>query len=163
MENFNYLSIDPSGSGTTGIFFWNNTTKEEYFATFKSKDWKDHFLFLMKICEEKKINLIIYETTNFIKIRGSDLTSLFKIFGAIESLPHVNSKVISCKTVFVRDVKLMQKKIKENALEMKNLFFRAGRGGGWFRKEKKISTHEVDAFLILYLYFKKNYPDFNLD
>jgi hypothetical protein len=37
MENYNYLSIDPSGSGTTGIFFYNSKNKEELFTNFKSK------------------------------------------------------------------------------------------------------------------------------
>lgn len=161
MEDIKYLSIDPSGSGTTGVFFWNSKTNEEFFTTFKSKSWKDHFVFLLKICEEKKANFIVYETTNFIKIRGSDLTSLFKIFGIIESIPYIIKRVRYCETIFVREVKLLQKKVKENSSEMKNLFFKPGRGGGWFRNENKISTHEVDAFLGLYLYLKKNSPELN--
>jgi hypothetical protein len=55
----------------------------------------------------------------------------------------------------VREVKLTYKKLKEKTLNIDNLFFKAGRGGGWFRNEKKIDIHELDAFLIFYCHLKK--------
>lgn len=154
MENYKYLSIDPSGSGTTGLFFYNSETKEELFANFKSKIWKEHFVFIKNFCEENKVDYIIYETTNFIKVKGYDLTSLFKMFGIIESLIYI-LPIKKCETVLVREVKLSYKKLKENVLTIDNLFFKAGRGGGWFRNNKKIEIHELDALLIFYCHLKK--------
>lgn len=156
MENYKYLSIDPSGSGTTGLFFYDSEKKEEIFSNFKSKIWKEHFEFIKNFCEEKKVDYIIYETTNFIKVRGYDLTSLFKMFGIIESLIYFIPGLKKCETVLVREVKTTYKKIKENVLEIENVYFKPGRGGGWFRNNKKISLHELDAFLIFYCYIKKN-------
>ncbi|WNE41353.1 MAG: hypothetical protein AM1032_000093 [Mycoplasmataceae bacterium] len=154
MENYKYLSIDPSGSGTTGMFFYDSETKEELFTNFKSKIWKEHFVFIKNFCEEYKVDYIIYETTNFIKVKGYDLTSLFKMFGIIESLIYM-FPIKKCETVLVREVKLSYKKLKENNLSIDNLFFKAGRGGGWFRNNKKIEIHELDAFLIFYCHLKK--------
>lgn len=155
MTNYRYMAIDPSGTGTTGIFFYDSVSKKELFATFKSKVWKEHFLFIKAFCEEQQADYIVYETTNFIKIRGFDLTSLFKLFGIIESLPYL-LPIKKCETVLVGEVKRSFKQLKDNSLKMSDLFFKAGRGGGWFRNGTKIDVHQVDAFLVLYCYFKKN-------
>jgi hypothetical protein len=37
MENYKYLAIDPSGSGTTGLYFYDSEKKIEIFSNFKSK------------------------------------------------------------------------------------------------------------------------------
>lgn len=154
MKNYKYLSIDPSGSGTTGIFFYNSETNEELFANFKSKIWKEHFLFIRNFCEKNNVDYIIYETTNFIKVRGYDLTSLFKIFGIIESLIYL-LPIKKCETVLVREVKLSYKKLKAKTLIIDKLNYKAGRGGGWFRNGKKMEIHELDAFLTFYCHLKK--------
>jgi hypothetical protein len=154
MVNYKYMSIDPSGSGTTGIFFYDSEKNEEIFATFKSKIWKEHFIFIKAFCEDNNADYIIYETTNFIKIRGFDLTSLFKLFGIIESLTYL-FPIKKCETVLVGEIKRSYKKLKEGSLKINNLFFKAGRGGGWFRNDKKIDIHQLDAFLVLFCHLNK--------
>ena len=157
MNNYKrVLSIDPSGSGTTAIYFWNKDKNEGRFESFRSKCWKDHFLYIKSFCEKEEIDLIIYETTNFIKIMGNDLTSLFKLFGSIETIIYSSKTVKKCGTVFVRNVKLLQKKIKENLLRSENLKFIPGRSGGWFKNEQKINIHEADAFLVYCYYFSNS-------
>ncbi|HXN54597.1 MAG TPA: hypothetical protein VN854_01365 [Mycoplasmatales bacterium] len=156
MKNRKILSIDPSGSGTTALYFLNEDNNEEMFRSFNSKHWKDHFLYIKKFCEEEKIDFIIYETTNFIKVKNKDLTSLFKLFGTIETIPYTSKTVKNCETIFVREVKMLQKKIKEGLPESKiNLKFIPGRGGGWFRNKQKINIHEADAFIIFYCYHNR--------
>lgn len=148
------MAIDPSGSGTSGIFFYDSASKKEIFATFKSKVWKEHFLFIKAFCAEHQADYIVYETTNFIKIRGFDLTSLFKLFGIIESLAYL-LPIKESKTVLVGEVKRAFKQLKEGTLKISDIFFKPGRGGGWFRNGTKIDVHQVDAFLVLYCHLKK--------
>jgi hypothetical protein len=52
------------------------------------------------------------------------------MFGIIESLEYIIPDLKKCETVLVREVKMTYKKIKENNLEMEDLYFKAGRGGG---------------------------------
>ncbi len=120
MQAKRYLAIDPSGSGTTGIFFYDTETREEGFANFKSKYWKDHFTFIKNFCEKTRVNHIVYETTNFIKIRGYDLTSLFKVFGMIESLPYI-LPIEKCETILVGEIKLLGRRLKEGLIKVDDL------------------------------------------
>ena len=72
----NYLSIDPSGSGTTGILLYNSENNSFLFNNFVSKDWTDHFNFIKKICEENKINFLF--TRFCIAINPSLYSYIFK-------------------------------------------------------------------------------------
>jgi len=52
------------------------------------------------------------------------------MFGIIESLIYFIPRLKKCETVLVREVKTTYKKIKENVLEIENVYFKPGRGGG---------------------------------
>lgn len=79
------LSIDPSGTGSTGICLVGSGIS---FQQFENTDWKEHFKQIKQLVVENQIQQIIYESTNYISLtnRSKHMTSLFKLFGAIESL-----------------------------------------------------------------------------
>lgn len=148
-----YLSIDPSGSGTTGCVFYNELTKEYEFFNFISKNWQEHFNFLSQLCQEKKINVLIYENTNFIygrQFAGS--VNLFKLIGGIECLKYICPKIKQINNNLVKQVKDLYKKIIQGVFAIPELERKIGRKGGWFFQKKKINIHELDALLGLYLY-----------
>ena len=67
------LSIDPSGTGITGLFLTNGT--KQSFQQFQDKDWKEHLKFLVNYVKDQQVNQIIYEHTNYINLKGKDMTS----------------------------------------------------------------------------------------
>ena len=55
------LSIDPSGTGTTGVCL---VDKAVSFHEFKSKDWKEHLTFIKDLLVKEKPALLLYENTH---------------------------------------------------------------------------------------------------
>jgi len=140
------LSLDPSGTGTTGICLINQKiTLQE----FKSSQWKEHFGFLQKVVKDFQPNLLLYETTNYINSKGKDMTGLLKLMGAIESLP-----VEKIDSIFVHQVKDLKSKLFKKTKQIPDLTFKFG--SGWFYEQKRISLHELDAFLVYHLWKEKN-------
>ncbi|CAG8821315.1 7922_t:CDS:1, partial [Racocetra fulgida] len=45
-----------------------------------------HLQFLFDYITEKEPNIAIYEHTNYLNLKGKDMTALFKLFGGIEGL-----------------------------------------------------------------------------
>ena len=141
------LSIDPSGTGTSGVYFRNG--KEQRFSSFQSKDWKQHLAFLVEQVKELKPNLILYEHTNYINLKGKDMTSLFKLFGGIESLVYLGVEEI--KSVPVNQVKALKDKLFKGTKTITGLEFAKGRGKGWTLNHQKLNLHELDAWLVYWL------------
>ena len=140
------LSIDPSGTGTTGICLINQKlTLQE----FKSSAWKEHVIFLQKVVKDFQPNLLLYETTNYINSKGKDMTGLLKLIGAIESLP-----VQRVESILVSQVKDLKGKLFKKQSQIPSLEFKFG--SGWFYSEKRISLHQLDAFLVYQLWKTKN-------
>ena len=142
------LSIDLSGTGTTGICLINGA--KITFQQFQHKDWSEHLTHLTSLILTFAPTLLLYETTNYINSRGKDMTSLFKLMGALESLP--------CKkaSVLVNQVKDLKKQLFKGTKQIPHLTFKKGRGKGWMFKGKRISLHELDAFLVYFLWKEKN-------
>jgi hypothetical protein len=147
------LSIDPSGTGTSGLFFTNGT-KQEFFSC-ENRDWKEHLKFLIELIKEKKPNLIIYEHTNYINLKGKDMTSLFKLLGSIETLSCVFNFIQEINNIPVDQVKRLYRQIYQKEKEIKGLTYQIGRGKGWMFESKRISKHELDALLAYYLFIRK--------
>ena len=148
-----YLSIDPSGSGTTGCVFYDKQKKIYQFFNFTSKNWQEHFNFLSRLCQEKRVNILIYENTNFIYGRQfSGSVSLLKLIGGIECLKYIHPKIKKVDNVLVKQVKDFYKKIVQEKFVIPELERKIGRKGGWFFQEQKINVHELDALLELNLY-----------
>ena len=51
-ERNKILTIDPSGTGTSGLFLTNGTTHE--FTQFESPNWKEHLEFIMDYIKQKQ-------------------------------------------------------------------------------------------------------------
>src|SRR6185369_12000932 len=98
------LSIDPSGTGTTGVYFKNG--QQEEFNFYQDKDWQKHYHFIASLVKAYQPNVLLYEHTNFVRLRGKDMTSLFKLLGALEVLP-----VEQVKSVPVNQDKALKDKL----------------------------------------------------
>jgi hypothetical protein len=77
------------------------------------------------------------------------MTSLLKLIGAIESL-----SVKRIENILVHQVKDLKSKLFKGAKLIPNLTFKYGQG--WFYEQKKISLHELDAFLVYWLWKERN-------
>jgi len=140
------LSLDPSGTGTTGVCLINQKlTLQE----FKSSVWREHVVFLQKVVKDFQPDLLVYETTNYINSKGKDMTGLLKLIGAIESLP-----VQRIESVLVHQVKDLKSKLFKNQVQIPSLTFKFG--AGWFYEQQKISLHQLDAFLVYWLWKERN-------
>jgi len=141
------LSIDPSGTGTTGIYFRNGTQEE--FREIKEKDWTKHYQFISSLFKVYQPNILLFENTNFIRLRGKDMTSLFKLLGSLEVM-----EIEKVKSIPVDKVKRMVKELLKGVKKIENISYQKGRGKGWMYKGKRVSIHQLEAFLIYYLHFK---------
>lgn len=143
------LSLDPSGTGTTGICLINGS--KITFQQYQSPEWKHHYAFIQALTKDYQPNILLYETTNFIRIRGKDMTSLFKLLGVLEVLP-----VKKVESILVNQVKDLKAKLLKETRQIKDLTYHLGRGNGWFYQAQKISVHQLDAFLVYWLWKEKN-------
>ena len=144
------LALDPSGTGTTGMFLRNLTPDEPYvFSEFKSASWKEHVDFIKEIVEKWKPDLLLYENTNYLHQRQhSGTVNLLKLLGAIESLS------VKTESILVSQVKDLKSQLFKNQSQISGLEFKYGQG--WFYKSQKISLHQLDAFLVYWLWKEKN-------
>jgi len=138
------LSIDPSGTGTTGIYFKNGTQEE--FKEIKEKDWTKHYDFISQLVKVYQPNILLFETSNYIRIRGKDMTSLFKLLGSLEVL-----EIEKVKSVPVDQVKRLSKELFRGIKRIKEIEYLPGRGKGWMYKNKRVSIHQLEAFLVFFL------------
>ena len=138
------LSIDPSGTGTTGIYFKNGEQVE--FSSYQAKDWQKHYHFIVALVKAYQPNVLLYEHTNFVRLRGKDMTSLFKLLGALEVLP-----VEQVKSVPVNQVKALKDQLFKGSKTITGLEFAKGRGKGWTLNNQKLNLHELDAWLVYWL------------
>jgi hypothetical protein len=123
LETMRILSIDPSGTGTSGLFFING--KEQEFYQCQNTNWKEHYAYISQMVKEKKPNLIIYEDTNYIHKRTKDGLNLFRLLGALEFLP---TQQIS--RVNVLKVKELTKRLLAGIEKIEGLNYQPGRGKG---------------------------------
>ena len=153
-----YLCIDPSGSGVTGLAYYTELENKWEFTQIKSPNWEEHFVFILNYCRQKEIEIIIYESTNYISLtnRSKHMTSLFKLFGAIESLKYLLPTIKECRSVLVGLVKALYKKIYQKKAQIEGLIYQVGRGKGWSYQNNCLSLHQLDAFLLYQLAKKTN-------
>jgi len=121
MKSSRILSIDPSGTGTTGICLMEND--QVIFQEFTNPNWQAHWQTLIRLMEEFKPKLVLYESTNYIHSRGKDMTSLFKLLGGLESLGH-------SEAIPVNQVKGLKQKLFKGTRTVPNLTYFPGRGKG---------------------------------
>jgi hypothetical protein len=74
------------------------------------------------------------------------------LFGAISSLIYIFDFIKVIEQVQANQVKKLKSRIYNKELELENINFKAGRGGGWVYLSKeertKLSKHQLDAYLI---------------
>src|SRR5437764_7849163 len=117
------LALDPSGTGTTGIYFKNG--EKEEFQEYKEKDWQKHYAFIASLVKVYQPNILLFENTNFISKRTKDGLNLFRLLGAVEVLE------IEKKSVNVLKVKELYKKLVSQQATIQGLTYSKGRGHGW--------------------------------
>jgi hypothetical protein len=117
------LSIDPSGTGTTGVYFQNG--RQETFSQCQGKDWQKHYYFIASLVKAYQPNILLYESTNYVGLRGKDMTSLFKLLGALAVLP-----VEQVKSVPINQVKALKGKLLKGTKQIPGLTYQKGRGKG---------------------------------
>ena len=146
------LAIDPSGTGTSGVFFKSNS--EEQFISYQNPNWKKHYEFIDGMVKVYHPDILLYETTNFISLRGKDMTSLLKLMGTMETLS------LACsidrpriEAIPVNQVKELRNKLLKREVQITELEYK--QGIGWHHNGKKISTHELDAYLVYWLWESK--------
>lgn len=147
------LSLDPSGTGKTGICLIEDN--KITFQEIKSKVWSEHLSRIVILTEAHRATILLYETTNYINSRGKDMTSLLKLVGAIEGLKHVFTFVEQIDSILVNQVKDLKAKLLAGTKLIPELTFAKGRGKGWMFKGKKISLHELDAYLVYWIWKEK--------
>lgn len=147
------LAIDPSGTGTSGICISQITDNNVFlFLQFKSKDWEEHFSFIVRIIEEHQPNIVIYENTSYIHRRVQGSLNLFKLIGAIANLRYVFSFIEKVSSVAVNQVKSYRAKLLTSKEQIIGLVYEVGRGKGWKYRESKINLHQLDALIVYYLW-----------
>ena len=78
--------------------------------------------------ESKNCLVNLYEHTNFISLKGKDMTSLLKLFGGLEVLP--TGFRMQIETVPVNQVKELKKKLFLGKAQIEGISYSAGRGKG---------------------------------
>jgi len=141
---FKILAVDPSGTGTTGICLINQTIT---FQEFQAPDWKAHLTFIQGLIHQHQPQLLLYENTHYIHHKNQDSLGLFRLLGAIESLP------IKTEHILVNPVKELKKQLFKKTKLIPHLAFKFG--SGWFYQTHKISLHQLDAFLVYWLWKDK--------
>lgn len=139
------LAIDPSGTGTTGIFFTNGSEQE--FKEFKDIYWKNHYNFIVSNIKAYQPNLLLFENTNFISNRTKDSLNLIRLLGALECLA-----VKRVESVNVLKVKEMSRALFKGTAKIEHLEYLPGRGKGWMFNNSRVSIHCLEAFIVYYLY-----------
>lgn len=113
------LALDPSGTGTTGVCLID---KKITFKEFKSKVWQDHLNFLNLLIVKEKPALLLYENTHYLHHKNQDSLSLFRLLGAIESLP------VRTEHILVSQVKELRGKLFKGIKQTSELTFKPGIG-----------------------------------
>ncbi|CAG8517602.1 3536_t:CDS:2 [Scutellospora calospora] len=77
--------------------------------------------------ETHQPDTIIYEHTNFVRVKGKDMTSLFKLLGAVEVLPYLFAFVKQIYQVPVNQVKSLKDKLLKGTKTIAGLEYHQGR------------------------------------
>ena len=91
--------------------------------------------------------MVIFEDTNYIHKRTKDGLNLFRLLGAIECL-----EVEKIERVNVLEVKKLTKQLLAGIKKLENLTYEVGRGKGWMYKNKRVSIHCLEAYLVYWLF-----------
>lgn len=160
----NFISIDPSGTGETGLY----NTLTDSAETFKSENWKEHYNWILdkfekwsKILEELPLWIIIENVKNLYQV-NKDTLDLLRLLGALDlrfQLMNVYSDVVKRKAKWFKDIQLNLRRNKNGSIYYKdkekvefcnktNITFSNNK---YYYKGKIINVHERDAILIYHI------------
>ena len=145
------IFIDPSATGTTGICIVGS---EITFLKIENKDWKEHFEKIKDLVVENSADQVVYEINNSIGVsnRTKHISRLFKLFGAIDALTCFLP--IRVNSVPANQTKQLKKQIISKQKGIAGLNYQ--RGKSWTYQNENISVHEVDAFLVYWIWKGNN-------
>ena len=152
------MSIDPSGTGETGICLISfDKGIEIKFLRCKSKIWKEHLKRIIELVEEIKPEIVLYEDTTYIYGRQHQGTvGLYKLIGGIVAIQHFCPFIKSIDSVAVNTVKSFKNKLFSGKEEIEDLTVKKGRGHGWKFNKTKINLHQLDALIVYHLWSNKS-------
>ena len=153
------LCIDPSGTGTTGVVFFqiDDDKSKHIFSEYKSKKWEEHLNFIVGIVKVWKPDIIIYENTTYIYGRQHQGTvGLYKLIGSLVALKYVFNFIQKIDSIAVNQIKPFKDKLFAGHEKIEGLTCKVGRGKGWRYKRQKISLHQLDAIIIYHLWSDKS-------
>lgn len=146
------ITIDPSGTGTTGIYFLDKATNKEIFQEYKSSKWEEHLQFLVEKIKDWKPNIIIYENTYYVHKRIMGTLSLLKLIGGIVGMKYTFDFIEELGSIAVNQVKAFKDKLFAEKEQIEKLTCKVGRGKGWKYKNQKINLHQLDALVVYHLW-----------
>ena len=120
------------------------------FISHHDQEWKKHWQFIYGLVKQWHPDILLFENTNFIRLRGKDMTSLLRLLGAMEILSLPCSTLPKIKTIPVNQVKDLKSKLLKGDQKIEGLEYQKGKG--WHCHQKKISVHGLDAYLIYWLW-----------
>jgi len=146
------ITIDPSGTGTTGIYFLDKEKNSETFQEYKNSKWEKHLKFLVEKIKDWRPNIIIYENTYYVHKRIPGTLSLLKLIGGIVGMKYTFDFIEELSSIAVNQIKSFKDKLFVNKEQIEKLTWKIGRGKGWKYKNKKISLHQLDALIVYHLW-----------
>jgi hypothetical protein len=86
----------------------------------------NHLGFIREVVKDFKPDIILYEHTNFVSLKGKDMTYLLKLLGAVEALDY--SSIREIVKVPVDQVKRLKKKLLKGETKIAELEYKKGKG-----------------------------------
>ncbi len=152
------LSIDPSGTSISGLFYFENWNHYEI-SSISAKKWLEQGKKIETYLKNKQVEVLLIETTNLYKKSGYtyEMPALIKLVGLLEYLALQNG--IECHLIsnrFMDKWELAARERKIAGLELKKIKRDSGRPKNvWHFKDQPLNEHEKDAVLIFYVYWCK--------
>lgn len=153
------MSIDPSGTSTTGIFYYENWNKWAILNS-QSPDWLEQARNIENWIKDLQPKRLLVETGKLFQSRryNKHMVDLIRLVGAVEYL--ANQKSIEYVKI---SNQYRQKWANSEAdkgfipgLEIRKIQGKRGRAKKvWFFKDKELNEHELDALLVFYAYWVK--------
>jgi len=146
------ISCDQGATKITGYFLWLGGCSYDFW-TCEDKNWVKHVDDGKKLLEKYKPTLFIFEDNK--QLAGNDkgfanyhYRDVLRAGGAMEYVCHS----LNIKTYGIFNANTWRTKKKALAGEIPGLIKKRE----WYFKERKITVHEKDAVILLYIWFKRN-------
>jgi hypothetical protein len=159
------LSIDPSGTSISGLFYFENWNKWEI-SSIEAENWLEQAEKLGKEVKNKQVNILACETSRMWKKTSYTFhfDKLIKLVGHCEYLSQqLGIEYVPISNQYLNKWEAEAKEGKIAGLELRKVQGKNGRPKNtWYFKNKELNEHEKDAVLIFFIYWvkmiKKDWP-----